>query len=258
MLSVMYRKMGVRLTHVYFATEAEVDSVHNNAAGDVIFLHGVDKDEKVEGFLLSEQHTLIKDLSLSEGELLEGLSKHLKKHIRRNYKENVQIDFYTSKEILENRDVLSKCKQLYEKMFLDKGMEASFNTRLAEEYCKYDSLLIILVNVEGKTVGFWATIIQGENARSWVSAFDFRNPDLDSQLLSRTHKRVIWDALLHCRSKGVTCFDFGGVNSFDEPNGIAKFKMEFESENKVTYRNYLIPRTLLGKLAVKVFKGRWR
>ena len=81
---------------------------------------------------------------------------------------------------------------------------------------------------------------------------------MDSQVLSRTHKRVIWDALLYCRSKGVTRFDFGGVNSFDEPNGIAKFKLEFEHENKVTYRNYLVPRTLLGKLAVKVFKSRWR
>jgi hypothetical protein len=58
--------------------------------------------------------------------------------------------------------------------------------------------------------------------------------------------------------KNQVSFDFGGLNSFEEPNGIAKFKLEFEKENKVIYNNYLMPRTLLGRIAIKVFKRKWR
>jgi lipid II:glycine glycyltransferase (peptidoglycan interpeptide bridge formation enzyme) len=56
-----------------------------------------------------------------------------------------------------------------------------------------------------------------------------------------------------CKNEGITQFDFGGVNSFDEPNGIAQFKMKFEDNNRVTYNNYLVPNNFLGKIALKIF-----
>ena len=91
----------------------------------------------------------------------------------------------------------------------------------------------------------------------WLSAFDFRNNDADSQVLSRGHQQLDYELLLYLKNIGIKTFDFGGVNSFDKPNGIAKFKMKFESENKVTYNNYLIPTNLLGKIALKVFFRKW-
>ena len=188
--------------------------------------------------------------------MFNGLSKHLRQYIKRNYKDEVDIRICSSGDILQNTDILDKCKKLYEKMFLDKGMNEKFNTELAKRYCKQSCLVIFMAYIQNVPIGFAAFIV-GEKARWWLSAFDFRNEQFDAQVLSRTHKRVIWDAILYSRKMGCKEFDFGGVNSFEEPNGIAKFKLEFEKENKVVYNNYLVSRTLLGKIAIKVFKRKW-
>ena len=84
----------------------------------------------------------------------------------------------------------------------------------------------------------------------WISAFDFRNDVNDSQVLSRAHQRLDWELLLWCKDRGITRFDFGGINSFEEPNGIAQFKLKFESKNKVIYNNYLVPMNLIGRIAL--------
>jgi hypothetical protein len=41
MLSVTYRKHGIKLTHVWFTTDSEIESQdYLKNAGDLIFLHG--------------------------------------------------------------------------------------------------------------------------------------------------------------------------------------------------------------------------
>jgi hypothetical protein len=137
MLSIAYRKMGVRLNHVYFANDYELKNIRKTCKmGDVIFLHGVDLKLDIEGFLLTEQKTLVKDLTLSEEELFGGLSKHLRQYVKRNYKDPVDIVIYEAEEILKKRNLLDECKCLYEKMFNDKGMRETFNKKLAMEYCR--------------------------------------------------------------------------------------------------------------------------
>ena len=42
MLSITYRKFGIRLTHIYFADDREIHcNTYRNEVGDIIFLHGV-------------------------------------------------------------------------------------------------------------------------------------------------------------------------------------------------------------------------
>ena len=137
-------------------------------------------------------------------------------------------------------------------MYSDKGLENTFNKSLAIKYCQENSLIVGVAYINDSAVGFSAAITDYTSSRLWLSAFDFRNDDADSQVLSRGHQQLDYELLLHLKRKGVQNFDFGGVNSFDEPNGIAKFKMKFENENKITYNNYLVPTNLIGKIALKV------
>ena len=256
MLSVTYGKFGLKLTHIYFATEEEIKSNSIlKSAGDIVFLHG-SLVQPVSGVLYTKQNTLIKDLSLSESEIFSSFGKHLQQYIKRSQKEGlIQIKIFDSEEIKNNPQILSDCKRLYEKMFSDKGMKVTFNTKLSEKYVKHNSFCVAMA-YDKIPIGFSAIIHNDSNARLYVAAFDFRNDLMDSQVLSRGHQRLDWELLRWCKKKGITAFDFGGVNSFEEPNGIAQFKMKFESDNRVTYSNYLIPNSLMGKLVIKIMKRR--
>ena len=254
MLTVSYKKHGIRLGHVWFATEDEAKEVYKfKNVADLIFLHGTNV-EPSNGVLYTTQHTLIKDLTLSEEELFASLGKHLRAYINRSKKEGiVKINIYTSELLLKNSDVFSSCKKLFEKMYHNKGMDNTFNESLAKKYCNANSLEIAVAYIDENPVGFSAVIHDGITARLWLSAFDFRSESTDSQVLSRGHQQLDYELLVYLKNLGVQSFDFGGVNSFDEPNGIAKFKMKFESKNKVTYNNYLVPTNLIGKMALRFF-----
>ncbi len=254
MLTVTYRKHGIRLSHVWFATENEIlNKEYFRNAGDLIFLHET-KCTPDKAILYTTQNTLVKDLSPDVDVIFDSLGKHLKSHIRRAEREGiVSIAFYDSQAVLSDYSLLSTCKRLYEKMFSDKGMESEFNDTLAQKYCELNSLVIAIATIEEKPVGFCAMIYSGEQSRAWVSGFDFRSGEYDTHIMSRAQRLTNWRRLLWLKEHGVRWFDFGGINSFDEPNGIAQFKLEFENENKITYKNYLIPRTLLGRIGLWFF-----
>ena len=261
MLQVTYKKHGIRLTHVWFGDLTEImqiteknanNSIKTNHAGktDLYFLHGVDKIEGQQ--IYTEQKTLIKNLEPDEDVLFLSLGKHLRQYIKRSEKEQAaNIRFFRNELI--NDQVLEECKHLYEKMFADKGSNALFNTSLAKKYKDMAALIISIAYINGKAVGFDAVINDEHDARLWLSAFDFRNEGNDDQVLSRAHQRMDWEMLCYCKRLGIQYFDFGGVNSFTEPNGIAEFKMKFEKDNHITYYNYLVPNTILGKLAYKTY-----
>lgn len=204
--------------------------------------------------LYTQQHTLLKDLSPSEDEIFQSFGKHLKKDVKRSNREKLILTtIYDAEDIKNNPEVLSKCKYLYETMFQDKGMDVRFNERLAERYCTQDAMCVAMAYDKETAIGFRAIIYKGNKARSWLTAFDFRNENLDSHVVSRAHQRTEWELLCWCKKKGIKEFDYGGVNSFSEPNGIDQFKMKFEDNNRVTYNNYLVPNSLLGKIALKIF-----
>jgi hypothetical protein len=206
------------------------------------------------GVLYTQQHTLLKDLSPSEDEIFQSFGKHLRQYIKKSKSEQkISIEIYDAEQLKKTPSILFECKNLYEKMFKDKGMSEVFNDKLANIYINQQALCIAMAFDNRTAIGFSAVIYKEINARLWLAAFDFRNVDFDSQVLSRAHQRLDWELLRWCKNEGITQFDFGGVNSFDEPNGIAQFKMKFEDKNRVTYNNYLVPNSFLGKIALKIF-----
>lgn len=195
---------------------------------------------------------MIKDLRPTEAEIFQTLGKHLRQYIKHCEKEAlVRFAIYSSNEI--TKTVLNDCQRLYEKMFRDKGVVASFNTDLALHYIQKNGLIIAEAYINERPVGFDAVIKDEKNARLWLAAFDFRSEELDAQVLSRAHQKLDWELLCYCKQNGIESFDFGGINSITEPNGIAEFKMRFERNNIVTYYNYLVPNNLIGKVALRIF-----
>lgn len=261
MLVVKYKKYGISLAHVWFATDHEImNKMYKSQKADIYYLHGIDLESVEKGYLLKKQNTLIKDLSLSEEDMFNALGKSLRRHIKKSERDNVvKIEFFDSTEILKDPTLLPVCKHLYEKMKSDKGLSSGdFNTPLAVEYCKANSLMCALASIEGDPVGFSAVIYHEEYSRAWEGAFDFRGGVYDTHILSNAHRELNWKRMLWLKEHGVKYFDFGGIDSFESPNGVSTFKMEFENNNRVTYNNYLVPGSLLGQIAVRYYSSRGR
>lgn len=257
MLSVCYRKRGLlEMNHVWFADPEEVRSRKwRELPGDVVFLHGV--AEEIPGaFVLSRQRTLVKDLSVSEEEMFAGLDKDTRKKVRRARRDQVRTEFLDSGQLQGACDRLVICERLYNKMFRDKyGARGSrFNMKLVEAYVSRDAFVLGISWLQDRPVGFKGMIVCRDKARSYISAFDFRNTSNDPQAVGRAHVLLEVESFRHLKARGVLEYDFGGVNSFEEPDGIARFKMEFERNRRVEYFNYLIPLTVKGRLALAWFR----
>ncbi len=252
MLTVTYRKGVVRLAHVWFYENEDLSKIKS----DLIFLHGLNEVPVCLGKTkkhIYAQNTVIKDLTVSEEEIWNTLGKHLRAYIKRNIKENVSIRFYDATSLKEDSSVLNDVGALFEKMYTDKGMENAFNHSLAQKYIAAEGLCIATASVDDAVIGFDAILYNSIGARLWMTAFDFRNEQNDSQLLSRAHQNLDWQMLMWCKQQGIEAFDFGGVNSFENPNGIAKFKMAFNGE-PVTYNNVIAANSPLGYVAVTAMK----
>lgn len=247
MVTATYRKKGIRIKHIWFYGGDGLLSCKEGA--DLVFVHGTGGDKSPHSVLLGTQHTLIKVLDHEETMVYQTFGRHLRKFIQRSISEGSTIRVLTGGEITDQ--ALDTCRQLYNKMKEDKGITGTFNTALAKCYAASGNLIVTQACIGGTVVGFKASIIDEKHLRGWVSAFAFREKEFDAQVVSRAHQLLEWETMRWCCQNGITFYDFGGIASFENPNGIDKFKMTFAKEGqRVSYDNYLVGVSLLGKLAV--------
>lgn len=257
MVLTTYNKNGVRLTHVWFASAEELFTLATERSSvDLLLVHGYEHADLPHSVHLSTQHSLIKTLDRDPDAVYQTFGKHLRKFVQRSISEGTTIRLLSGSEITS--EVLKTCLQLYNKMKEDKKLPGTFNTALARNYAAFGNLLVSLAYVGDTVVGFKASIVDDRNLRGWVSAFAFREEEFDSQVVSRAHQLLEWETMRHCCHNGIKFYDFGGIDSFENPNGIDKFKMTFAKEGKrVTYDNFLLGTSLLGKVVIagyKIFK----
>lgn len=219
----------------------------------MIFVHGSQYIGQPNALYLNAQHSLIKTLSCDPDAVYQTFGKHLRKFIQRSINEGTKISALTNAEITDG--VLDTCLALYIKMKEDQGLPGRFNTVLAKQYAAAGNLIISMAYIEDTAVGFKASIVDDKNLRGWVSAFAFREDEFDAQAVSRAHQLLEWETMRYCCQKGITSYDFGGIESFENPNGIDRFKMNFAKDGKrVTYDNILMGSSMLGKTAIAGYK----
>ena len=254
MVLTTYKKKGIRLTHVWFADENEVSELLlHTPKTDILFFHAVKYRKSAFSFHHSHQESLIKEISDSEEAIWSSYGKHLKSYIKRGQREGAEIQILRAEQI--TGEVLDICGNLYEQMKASKGMPDAFNRGLAECYCRADALIIVMAYVNSVPVGFNAYIADDTHFRAWLTAFAFREEEFDAQAVSRAHQLLEWETMRWCSQNGITSYDFGGIASFENPNGIDKFKMTFAKEGqRVTYDNYLVGVSPIGKAAVLGYK----
>lgn len=209
-----------------------------NGNYDVLIVHGnPEKLEKIGKYKCQSelQRTGISDLTKSEEELFGLLSKTVRRHVNRAKRENVQFKVYRD-EISINA-VMDEFAAMYHEMFMEKGIKGIFlDIDTLRVYAKENALIVTSVEIEGQITQFIAYITDQTHVRALNKCSLFRNVDKETQnAIGRADKYQQWMDMLVCKELGIKEFDWGGISSFENPNGIDQFKMQFGIEPREYY-----------------------
>ena len=144
---------------------------------------------------------------------------------------------------------------MYAQMYEEKGMHITINMDQMEAYM--DANAIYLTGIyEGDTPHvFHSYIVDNKNARLLHSTSNFRSSEENASFVARSNKRLHWEDMMLFKAQGIEKYDWGGISSIENPNGIDIFKMKFGGDI-TTYFNVYEGYSLIGKLAIKMLKRR--
>lgn len=250
--------------HIWFENIESLDmlrSLRNECKGsDCLVIHG--NNTKLDRYRPSEQTTLITDLSVPTDCLFSITTKTVRNEINRAEREKVEIEQYPSDFLDKHPDILEKFSSMYQSMYEQKGINGKeLPLKELKAYMDNNQLLVTAAKIDGKSVVFHSYVFGEENSRLLHSCSEFRESDNERRnAIGRANKFLHWNDYGTLQTLGVKTYDWGGISSVDNPNGIDRFKLSFGGK-PVTYYNITVPISLKYSLYNKIsnttpFRGR--
>lgn len=252
MVNFVFKRSIFRIKEIAFCSYKDI----NRKNCDVINLHSNDDvDDSNDGLecVVKKQYTLENNLLLTEEEIWMLFRKTYRNEIRRVEKEEAVVNYYDNND----KAVLDKFENTYNNMFNSKNINNKFNRRLVEGGISEGQIIISCCksNDEDGIEVFHAYLYDNKKTVLMYSASPlWEDGDKDiANKIGRMNKYLHWMDLKYFKKIGCEIYEWGGINSVENPNGIAKFKLGFGGTVKVYY-NYVIACSLIGKLYVYLVK----
>ena len=229
--------------HIWFESFERVADVNSHA--DRVILHGHSKALNGGHLTNNPQNTLIMNLNQTDEELRKGFDKSVKWAINKAKKEGTQDQCYDSAFLLEDPAILHNMSKIYSAMYMEKEQEEhTLPVDLMLAYARAGGLYVSVASIDGDPVVYHSYVTDGSSIRSLHSCSEFRSAGDMRNRIGRANKYLHYQDMRRFRSLGMTRYDWGGVFSFDEPNGIDEFKLSFGGAERVVYYNIIWERTL--------------
>jgi hypothetical protein len=134
-------------------------------------------------------------------------------------------------------ELLAEFSDMYTAMYMEKGMSGhSLNINELNAYKEKNALVITTADINGNNVVYHSYIKVGSKSRFLHSCSEFRIQDNSMRnAIGRANKFLHWNDWLFLKNEGVEEYDWGGIASFEEPNGIDKFKLAFGGVHRQYY-----------------------
>lgn len=224
--------------HIWF--ENQIDKI-NAGGGDRLIIHGYPVQKEMVGWFkcnATPQETLISDISLDEDELWSITTKTVRNEINRSKRENVGVSVYRGGKVSDG--LLNQFNIMYHDMYEEKGMPGHYlPINELKEYADKNALIITTFEIEGNTVVYHSYLTDGYHSRFLHSCSEFRVADKAMRnAIGRANKYLHWNDWLYLKHSGIIEYDWGGISSYENPNGIDKFKMSFGGQYKKYYNLY--------------------
>lgn len=227
-----------RRLHIWFEENVDFNSISESV--DEIYIHGIERMMDINWGNCEKQHSLVSNLSSTEDELLKLMTKTYRNEINRAIREEVAVKFFWGKDIIDDTKLLQSFSDMYHGMYAEKGMKVFLGDEEIRDYAKAEKFLISVAYIDNIPVVFHSYIIDIVNSRLLHSCSEFREIDNQKRnAIGRANKYLHWMDLRYLKKRGIEKYDWGGCASFEEPNGIDKFKMAFGG-SKITYYNIVI------------------
>ena len=218
--------------HVWFGSSRVTDAKNV----DIIRYHAVDRAFKWSD-ATNKQKSLITHLDDSEEGIFANFANNTRNEIRRATRDGVITRMYCSKELATSQGVLDDFACMYNEMYREKNMPTRIAVTELLPIIRCGGLIITSAEYEGSVLVYHVYISEKGNARLLYSCSNFRVSDESiKKLIGRANRLLHWDDMRFLKKRGVSVYDWGGVASFEEPNGIDKFKFSFNGD-RVEYYN---------------------
>ena len=246
--------MGAEISEIWAPDGTWREKTHS----DVVTFHSYDNPPRSLLEHLEKQNTLYTDLTRNEDELLSEIRKNYRYEIRRSIKDNeTEIEIYSPADLRKNDDIVREFREFHHEMYRAKGIDVTLTNLEVYPFIDADALWITRAVKDGETLAVHTYLDLGDTARLYHSCSLFRDRKEEAALIGRSNKRLHWEDMLYFKNKGFTTYDWGGISSFDNPNGIDTFKLSFSGDverDRHTYYNGQIPVTLKGRIMLKAYR----
>ena len=200
--------------------------------------------------------TVITNLLQSQDEILKKMRKKIRYEVNRASKEDINIKYYTYKELAENDVLINTFEEAYIKFcktINDKNVLKAYSRKKIKQYIDNSCIVISTAEKDGAIV-YHVYIYDNDMCCLIYSVSDFRDNDVDNYLAGRINKYLHYSDILYFRELGLKEYDWGNLSTNEEEkyNGIDNFKVSFGGD-VVTGYNILVSNGLIGSIIVFLY-----
>ena len=101
---------------------------------------------------------------------------------------------------------------------------------LLKKFASSGKLMISHTEYQNQDISYHVYMIDGDCATLWFSASSFRDSVISKNVIGKINRFHHFQDMAYFYDKHYTKYDWGGVSSYDNPNGIDQFKFSFPGE----------------------------
>lgn len=247
MVKLYRNRYGLKIADIWLPNED-----WKNVKADIAYLHGCPVKYLDSNKNMKLQYTLVTDLTVSEDELKDNISKTFKYDIRRSQRDIISCKVFSGINLLNNKTLVNNFQECYKEMYMKKGINAAISNKVIEQYALENAMIMTVAYYDEKPIVFHTYIDGKDKVRLWHSCSNFRMDKELRNVIARANKRLHWEDWLFFKEQGYFIYDWGGIFSINDlDNGIDNFKKSFGGI-PTEYYNGEQGISLIGKIALKI------
>lgn len=238
----------LKARNVWFEQVSSVDDIPKDGT-DIVYIYGNSQPLSGGSMICHKQYSAITDLTGTEEELFAALGSTLRYKIKRAEREGTEVSFYIGKEAVCR---LPAFAEIFENMYEQKGNREELPIEEMKTYALAGKLLVSIASIGGKAAVYHSYVCDDKNCRLTFTCSEFRavSTKEEKQAFARANELLHWKDITYFKGRGLLSYDWGGLTSPEDPNGIDKFKLNFGCK-PTDYYNIVYPVTLKGRLITK-------
>lgn len=247
-----YRKTFLKINALWFYDKNEgVPS--NLPRADIVYYHNGDAPPSSFNTVIWPFYTVCVDLTQDLERILSSFTPNCRNEVRRAQREGVHCEWYDSEQLSQTSSPLDRFQAEYSAFVRAKGIRNVFNRRALHAYIADNRVVLTTAQANGEILAQHIYLCDGHRARLLYSVSGFRHNLNNKSLYGKANRLLHYHDIEHFKADGVTLLDFGGISSFENPNGVDHFKLSFGGF-PASYSNAIVGTSVFGAGIVALLK----